>query len=276
VVVDRDVRITLVDLPVEFHRYPGWRVGVKCDILNALPQENEAGMLFMEELDDPSVTFEDLADPLPEPLRILNSRLYSAVMKACQKHSDNYQYVLSLQTEVAFGQGRQAIRILDKAHNYEAPLLAIKAGGYVSNHKCGSMQDLSEHVAQLRLCLLQMGKISQQVEVLIVPQILKNIEGIQNTGLSATIAEFENQDLMDQRSRDLIDRLEKAAIKFKAKQEENKKKVPANAAGVDKKCGYCGKANHEEPQCYQKQRDKGGKGGKKGDKGKKGDQGGKR
>ena len=150
--MDRNLRLTLNPLPENYDEHAGWRFQLKAALLG-LGVDPLPIMIYLDEMDKKD--FDELPRGQPEELVALDAKLFSAVCQAT-KGKAHVRHIQAIESSVIFGCGRQAVRILDKAHRYEITKLAAKASSGVVKQKCSTMPQLLEYLPLMKHRLYQL------------------------------------------------------------------------------------------------------------------------
>ena len=112
---ERD-KIALQLLPEASSKYDRWRFSAKASILAAAPDPLIA-MAYLEELDKPIATMDDLAKGLAIGVAKTDVKLFAAIIGSC-KGVEGSKTVAKIQAQARFGCGRQALRIIDTMRSH--------------------------------------------------------------------------------------------------------------------------------------------------------------
>lgn len=233
-------------------------------LLDILPLDNLASRDYHSQLE--FLTFDQVrGSPLNVVLQRVDNRLFTAVHGSCRAPSQE-KYAIRIQVECELGNGRQAIKVLDVAFGYEASRLAEVGADALPNMVCKTMEELQEYCSRIRLGIVRIRASTGAPlpEVLVVPQIKRAIENINEVDVSVALSTFGALPI-NQRSSDLlIDVLEFQASQYKTKQDRLKARPKALTAlgftpslGADGrpftgKCRWCQNTGHKMADCKQK------------------------
>ena len=152
-VVLHEAKITVPPLPSTIEGYGTWRLGVCSSILAATPKPRLM-RLYLAEMD--TFAYKDLNAPLTEQIGHIDNRLYDALLKAA-KNAPSPKYAESIEALAMFGCGRQALRVLDGAHNFTAKKVGTRAQRSIIRRTCGTIKELEEHISSFRLRTKQLA-----------------------------------------------------------------------------------------------------------------------
>ena len=78
-----------------------------------------------------------------------DTRLFSALTGAMSAKQQQ-DHLLDMVSQVQGSNGRQALKMLDKAHQWEGPTLTTRSAKSILRRKCTDIQNLKAHCAQFR------------------------------------------------------------------------------------------------------------------------------
>jgi len=274
--LERDVKLDLNQLPSGATEYANWRFHVEVEILCCGLDLELLGM-FVHDMN--VADFDDLSHQsgnLPRELKNLDGKLYKTLVRQV-RGKDHIDHLSAIRTGTTKACGRQAIRILDKSHLYDAVRKATRATLAIVGTKCSTMSYLVTFVSLFRLELQNLTAAETPLPPNIGLTLLKSaVQDSKDPDVSATLANFKAGALDSQTLPALLDRLEETAVEWKEKNPGKSKGDPTAAnAGVKfaGKCRYCDVVGHKESDCRKKKKDEKGGATSKGAAAKKGDKG---
>ena len=163
-------------------------------------------MQYLVDLDQ--LEFADLAMPMTEQLELVDHRLYNSLVDAARSATTT-KYHDKITSTCRFGCGRQALRALDKAHNFEATLVATKAGGKMIRRKCKTIRELEEYVQSFRVRDKEMTAAGMPLHPTFTLELLE----IATEGIPELAALFKDQSMRESSTTEqLLDRLEAKVV----------------------------------------------------------------
>ena len=150
-----------------------------------LDQRSEVEQFFLEAL-------EQIKDaPLPLEMKLLNRKLYKALKKVV-KGREHEEHLKTLRATCQKGNGRQALRILDIAHEFESGKLAASASSGIAGAEIKEMSQLGPYIAQFKLHNLYLESAGHPLPGIFgLEMIKKATESVKNERLVAALATFE-------------------------------------------------------------------------------------
>ena len=235
-------------LPESNTGYPNWRNGVLSSVLAAGLRPSRTRQ-FLHDLDH--LSFEELLSPVSEEMELIDIRLYDAIARAT-KGKVFEPFADDIAASADFGNGRQALRVLDKAFNFVARVQAKKASNSIVRRHCKSMDELGPYIPAFKLRLKELRLAGTPLPPTIALDMLRAAtEDIKE--LDATYAHFRALACDSQTTEALLEQLEMIEAEYRDKKQESRGKAAAagNAAFAGS-CNYCKKPGHKEKDCKKK------------------------
>ena len=256
--LERDVKIDINIMPSSAVEYAVWRFHVEVELL-CCGIDMEVVSLYLDDLNN--ADSDEMLGPLPRELKSLDGKLYKALVKQV-RGKDNVQYLNAIRTGAIRGYGRQALRVLDKQHEYDASRNATRAALAIIGSTCAQMNSFQKYVTGFKLELQNLDAAKTPLPPSVGLVLLKKgVENLQDKDVAATLAAFRTLPREGQTLPTLLDRLEETANEWMEKHGEKKEKTAGVASSFRGKCHYCGTEGHKESECKKKVKDqKGGKG----------------
>jgi hypothetical protein len=131
--------------------YSAWRYAALAAIMAAASDIIKIRS-FIAELNDTSITIGEL-DTDDKELVVIDARLFSAITSAIRQHKDYLELLRQFEVDITFGNGRQALRILDRHHLHSASRLGLKAAVGITHLKLqrGQFAKLGDFLTQFQL-----------------------------------------------------------------------------------------------------------------------------
>jgi hypothetical protein len=265
----KTLELDLGALPTDPAGYPGWRFNLEIQLTcsDTDPDMSELFVADMNTLDLDNL----LAGPLPTEMKMLDRKLFKAVIKAV-KPREHDEHLKDIQGQTKTGQGRHAVRVLDEAFEYEGLTVAVTAAGEIVNAVVKDVANLGKYVTSFKLHTQQMANTGHALPGLFVLEMVKKAtDHLKDNKIQAVLAQFEVGPKADQTAKTLLDSLFKVytawkrrngvSTKLAAAAKNNNKQgkaavdvraLNANTVGdrglIDGQnqplCNYCGRANH--------------------------------
>lgn len=278
---DKEKDIIINSLPENRLGYTGSRTHVTTKLLGAVPLDFLENIRFHEDID--TKTFSQLRN-LPDSPKLVraNNRLYTAIAGSL-KSAQHVSLGNKIANKVAFGNGRLALKVFDLYHGYVATRIAQKGSDALHELKAHSMSDFHEYVTVITEAVNDVAAFpgTSCPDLITLGFLERGIENIQDTDLSATLANFRLKPYEEKTAVASIDVLEDAATRWQMKEDDkkpNKRRETGNAArkgggGKDSNngggkgqtqnqgqnqnpnlCHWCLLPGHKQAQCRKKAR----------------------
>ena len=121
----------------------------------------DAALECVQEWKDDSVSDAALILPRAAPLKRLDISLFVAVLEAL-KHPSHVKIAQTIEARGTFGSGRVALRIVDRAMNFEGQCLSMTAHQELGRLRASSAQDLAAVLPRMDLLLSRIPNIDQE------------------------------------------------------------------------------------------------------------------
>lgn len=249
----------LPDTPIE---YVGWRFQTKVKPLDLVPLDSSEAFDYHRSIDIQTLA-QLRVTPTSIFLRRVDNKLYTAVV-GCVRGANNLKYLLKLETDVTYGNGRMALKRLDVAHRFNAEALAEAGSDTLQTAKISEMGKMEEHIAILRRAFLYIRSLTgaEAPDVLSVRWITRSTDAVTDTDLAAGLANFRRMAGEDKAPDALLDLLDEVSADWKMRQPANAKTMKAAAAkfnnntkapvAFDGVCHWCQIRGHRIQDCRKK------------------------
>ena len=110
---DQSSKLSFAALPKESGTaYQSWKFGALAKILKCGPDPS-LSMIYIREMDDMSISNDDLAQLLPAECTRLDVSVFAELVDLLQKDAAHFSLLENIMTSVRFGCGRHVFRALD-------------------------------------------------------------------------------------------------------------------------------------------------------------------
>ena len=148
-----DVKIK--DIPTNFEEYVEYRYGLKAAIL-AISRNVLEIKRYLADLDDPTKSNQDLLNYRSVLEEFVDAQVFTALLQAA-KSKQALRVMEKVRLEVPFGAGRVAIRVMDRALQYEQKRVSMRATALLMGLKCKDGDNLKKYLQDFRLYRFQMA-----------------------------------------------------------------------------------------------------------------------
>ena len=260
---EKQYRFTIKEIPDEFEKYPGWRYRTMLRVRRCgLPVKKVE--LYFASINLRS--FEDLEDQsdLDEAFLQLDNNVHDALVDAMTGKFLSKK-IPTMERQVKAGNGRRAMKLIDKLMRYEGHILARKAYKNLVKRECATINDIEAYtdgIEEDRFIAATWGQpvADDMIAGFVTDAISPNAENSKNKEVAPIFAEWEARRNRNDPTADLDDlilQLQNFCATRNARKQEERKSGRAGVSSSQKGeydekggCAHCHMKNHPKSKCF--------------------------